>query len=303
MENKFFGVYAALLTPFDENGEICKKRLKNLVKFLISKGIDGLYVCGSTGEGISMDIEERKMVAEIVKEEAENKINIIVHVGFLNTKNAVKLAKHAEKIKIDAISSIPPIYYKFSFDEIYDYYKRIAESTSLPFFIYYIPSTTGIELKNEDLLKFTEIKNIIGLKYTYPDIYLLQDLLLKTNGKWIAFAGSDELFLPSLTMGAVGCIGSTQNILPEIFVDIYKNFKTGNIKKAMELQKRITIAVSLISKYYNGITACKTALKFRGIDVGYGRSPTKEKLSKKEEKEFYDKWKKFFPEYCLILNE
>lgn len=299
MENKFYGVYAALLTPFNEKGDVCKKRLKNLVRFLISKGINGLYICGGTGEGLLMDVDERKKVAEIVKEEAENKVRLIVHIGgSLNTKNAVELAKHAEKMELDGVSSIPPIYYKFSFNEIYNYYKAVAESTSLPFFIYYIPATTGIALSNEDILKFLEIKNIIGLKYTHPDMYLLQDLLIKTKGRWIAFSGPDELFLPALTMGVSGCIGSTQNVLPEIFVDIYKSFKSGDIKRAMELQRKITVAVSMLLRY-GCISPWKVALKFRGVDAGYARSPFEKKLSDAEERALYKEWKEVFPEYTL----
>ena len=295
--NKFYGVYAALITPFDEIGNVDEKRLKNLVRFLISKGIDGLYVCGGTGEGLLMNIEERKKVVEIVKEEVKGKIKIIVHVGgALNTKNSIELAIHSEKIKVDAISSIPPIYYKFSFDEIYNYYYQLANSTNLPFFIYYIPATTGIILKNEEILKLGEIKNIVGLKYTHSDLYLLQDLLLKMKGKWIAFSGPDELFLPALNMGVVGCIGSTQNILPEIFVGIYKNFREGNIEKAIELQKRITIAVSLLKKY-GGITSWKIALKFRGIDVGYAREPFLKDLNKDIKERFKKEWKENFPEF------
>jgi len=296
MKEKIYGVFPALLTPFNEKGNVCKKRLKKLVKFLISKGVDGLYICGSTGEGLLMSVDERKMVAEIVKETVENKVKIISHIGCLNTKDAVELAKHSEKIKLDGVSSIPPIYFRYRFEEIYEYYKNIAEATSLSFLIYYIPSTTGVVLSNDKIAELSKIKNIIGLKYTDTDFYLLQDLLLKVKGKWIALSGSDQMFLPGLTMGTAGCIGSTQNVLPEIFVEIYKNFKEKKIKKAMELQKRITIAVSLLKKY-GGMYAWKTALKFRGVDVGFCRKPMKEKLNNEEEKRFKKEWNKNFPEF------
>ncbi len=298
-KDKFYGVYAALITPFNEDGDVCEKRLRGLVRFLVSKGINGLYICGGTGEGPSMDVDERKKVAEIVKEEADNKVGLIVHIGgALNTRNAVELARHAENIKVDAVSSIAPIYYRMSFNEVYNYYKNVAESTSLPFFIYYIPATTGIALSNNEILKFMEIKNIAGLKYTHPDMYMLQDLLLKAKGRWIAFSGPDELFLPALTMGVVGSIGSTQNVLPEIFLGIYKNFISGNIREAMELQRRITIAVSLLKKY-GGIASWKAALKFRGVDAGYARSPLTQKLGEADEKAFYKEWKENFPEYTV----
>jgi len=299
MGNKFYGVYAALLTPFNKEGMVCKTRLRKLVRFLISKEIDGLYICGGTGEGPSMDVDERKQVVETVKEEAGGKVRLIAHIGgSLNTKNAVKLAKHAEKLKLDAVSSISPIYYKIGFSEVFNYYKTLAESTSLPFLIYYIPTTTGIALSTEELLKFLSIKNIIGLKYTNPDMYILQDLLLKAKGKWLAFSGPDEMFLPGLVMGVVGSIGSTQNVLPEIFIGIYKSFLAGDIKKAMELQKKVTVAVSLLKKY-GGINSWKTALKFRGIDAGYARESLRKDLPETEEKNLYKEWKQNFPEYIL----
>jgi len=297
MKEKFYGVYAALLTPFNEKGLVCKRRLRKLVRFLISKEIDGLYICGGTGEGPSMDVDERKLVVETVREEAGDRVRLIAHIGgSLNTKNAVELAKHAEKMKLDAVSSIVPIYYKVSFNEIFNYYRMVADSTSLPFLIYYIPVTTGTTLSNEEILKFISIKNIIGLKYTNPDMYILQDLLLNAKGRWIAFSGPDEMFLPALTMGVVGSIGSTQNVLPEVFKGIYRNFIAGDIKEAAQLQKRVTVAVSLLKKY-GGITSWKTALRFRGIDAGYAREPLKKVLSESEEKQLYREWKQYFPDF------
>jgi len=297
MNNEFYGVYVALLTPFDEKNNIDEKKMRNHIDFLISKGINGLYICGSTGEGILMDVNERKMVAEIVKDQAKEKVKIIAHIGgSTNARNAIELARHAEKIKLDGISSIPPFYYYYSFEEIYNYYKELSKSTNLPLFVYYIPATTGVVLPNEQMAKLSTIQNIIGLKYTASDLYLLQDLLRKVSGKWIAFSGYDEMFLPALTMGGVGCIGSTQNVVPEIFVHIYNHFTQGNIKKAMELQKRLTIAVNILHKY-GDLVSRKTALQFRGLDVGYCRPPFKKELSQEDKKKLLDEWKKYFPDY------
>ncbi len=295
---KFSGVYAALLTPFNKEGNVCKMRLKKLVRFLVSKEIDGLYICGGSGEGPSMDVEERKLVVETVREEAGGRVRLIAHVGgSLNTRNAVELAKHAEKMKLDAVSSIAPIYFKVGFGEIFNYYKTLAESTSLPFLIYYIPGTTGVSLSNEEILNFLKVKNIIGLKYTNPDMYILQDILIKAKGRWLAFSGPDEMFLPGLAMGVAGCIGTTQNVLPEIFKGIYGSFKSGDMEKAAQLQKKVTVAVSLL-KQYGGITAWKAALKFRGIDAGYAREPLKKQLSESEEKHLQREWKRHFPDFA-----
>ncbi|HOJ39349.1 MAG TPA: dihydrodipicolinate synthase family protein [bacterium] len=297
MKNEFCGVYAALLTPFDRRGRIDEKRLISLVDFLLSRGIDGLYVCGGTGEGLLMNLPERKEVAELVKERVGKRATVISHIGgSLNTENAVALAEHAAEINLDAVSSIAPIYYRFSFREIFSYYRTVAESTSLPFFIYYIPATTGVFLPNEQIAQLATIRQIAGLKYTSPDFYLLQDLLMRCPG-WTAFSGPDEMFLPALTMGVSGCIGSTQNVLPEIFVGIYKAFQQGKLRQAMRLQQRVTQAVSLL-KRHGGMEAWKAALRCRGVEPGFCRPPNRPSLPEDEFKELAGEWKRLFPEYA-----
>lgn len=300
MEDRFSGVFAALFTPFNEREEVCKRRLKKLVKFLVAKGVN-LYICGSTGEGLLMSVEERKLVAEVVKETAEDKVKIIAHVGTLNTKDAIELAKHSEKIGLDGISSIAPTYYKYTFNEIFDYYKAIADSSSLPFLIYHVPIYTGVILTNDEIAKLSQIKNVIGLKYTDTNLYVLQDLLNKVGGRWIAFSGADEMFLPALTMGVSGCIGTTVNILPELFIGIYNSFRSGDIDKAMALQRKLNIAISILYEYEQ-IAPWKAALKFRGIDVGYARPPHKRRLTAEEEGKIQKVWKENLPEFSEALR-
>jgi N-acetylneuraminate lyase len=298
MKEAFSGVYAALLTPFDEKGRVSAKKLRALIRFEISKGLNGLYICGSTGEGINMNVDERKQVAEIVSEEARGKVKVIVHVGgSTNTANAVELVKHASRLKLDAVASIPPIYYPFRFDDIFDYYRAIAEASNLPLFIYYIPQLTGGALSNDKLVELGKIQNIIGIKYTAHDFFTLQDLLLKMDNRWIAFSGPDEMFLPALTMGVVGSIGSTQNVIPEIFLEIYRSFKSGDIQRAMQYQRIVTRAVSLLIQY-GGMSAWKAALGFRGIDAGFCKPPLRTTLSAKEMAAMKTQWIKILPEHA-----
>lgn len=298
MDNNFHGVYAALLTPFDEKEKVSERRLRGLVRFLISKGLHGLYICGSTGEGINMNVDERKLVAEIVKDEARDKIKIICHIGGSNnTKNAVELAKHAKKLKLDGLSSVPPFYYGYSFNDIFKYYNDVASCTDLPFIIYYIPGTTGVTISNDKMMELAKIKNIIGLKFTGYDFYSMQELLMMTKGRWIAFSGPDEMSLPALTMGVVGSIGSTQNNLPEIFLGIYNSFKSGNIQKAMQLQRRITPAITF-TRRFGSLVSRKVCLKFRGVDAGFCKRPLLQKMTKENERKLKEIWKRHFPEYC-----
>ncbi|MCX6991841.1 MAG: dihydrodipicolinate synthase family protein [Kiritimatiellaeota bacterium] len=299
--NKIFcGVFAALLTPFNAKGAICETRLKQLVNFLLSKGINGFYVCGGTGEGPLMDVDERKHVVEIVKRTVGNKAAIIAHVGGTNnTRNAVSLARHAEQIGCDGVSSVFPGYYAYSFEEYFRYYKSLAECTQLPFFIYYNPHVGGGSSANK-MAQFAKIRNIVGIKYTDYDLFSLQRLQQQINDKWIVFSGPDEFFLPALTMGVVGSIGGTQNILPEVYIQIYKNFKAGNIQEAMRLQRKITNVVSLLLT--NGfIRSLKTVLRFRGLDGGCCRPPYLEKVSPEQERNMRKQWKELMPEYAENL--
>ncbi len=297
MKENFSGVYAALLTPFDERGRISEKKLRGLIRFEIGKGLNGLYICGSTGEGINMNVDERKEVAEIVTEEARGKVKVIVHVGgSTNTANAMELVKHASKLKLDAVASIPPIYYPFRFADIFNYYQALAEASDLPLFIYYIPQLTGGALSNDKLVELGKIQNIIGIKYTAHDFFTLQDLLLKMDNRWIAFSGPDEMFLPALTMGVVGSIGSTQNVIPELFLEIYKSFHGGDMHRAMQCQQLVTRAVSLLIQY-GGIAAWKTALSFRGIDAGLCKPPLRIALPDQDKATMKKQWLKLFPEH------
>lgn len=298
MEKKFYGVYVALLTPFDEKDRLDIGKLRKLVNFLLSKEINGLYICGSSGEGFLMNVAERKLVAEVVKDEVKEKVRIIAQIGSYDARDAIELARHAEKIGLDGLSSTPPLYYSYTFSEIYNYYARLASATSLPFFIYYIPATTGVSLSIKQLSEFKKIENIIGFKYTASDLYLLQDILQKVEGKWIAFSGLDQLFLPALTMGTAGSIGTTQNILPDVFVKIYNYFHQNKNKKAMELQSKITEAVTLLLST-GSHQACKAILQLKGIDAGYCRPPFLRKLSEEKKTSLFKKWREVFPEFTI----
>ena len=140
------GIIPALITPFKEDGAIYETALRNLVDHLIESGVGGFYLTGSTGEGFLMTAEERKKVVEIVIEQTAKRVPIIVHVGTIDTKTAEDLAKHAYDSGANAISSVPPFYYRFEFNEIYNYYKDLASAAPLPLVIYNIPATTGVEI-------------------------------------------------------------------------------------------------------------------------------------------------------------
>jgi len=295
MDQKFSGVFAALLTPFDRNGRIMGNRLAELVDFLLAEGINGFYVCGASGECAAMTVPERMRVAEIVRNRVGSRIPLIAHVGAAGSvRNAITLARHAEKLGYDMISSLPSVNNPGKFPEVFRYYRKLAGSVSRPFLIYY----KGLSFSDRQVAGFASVRNICGLKYTDFDLSRLQSLLLKAPAEWIAFSGPDELVLPALTVGTVGCIGCHQNAVPETYLEIYRNFQRGRLREAMRFQEQTARLVALSMKYRGyggGIFVSKAILKSRGIDLGYCRPPYGKQLSPEPEKKLHAEIRKVFP--------
>lgn len=269
----FKGLFTAQLTPFDKNNKINDSALEKLIKYNIEMGVTGFYVCGSTAEAFHMTADERKYVLEAVRSIAKEK-TIIAHVGSLNEAEAIDLAKHAEKIGADAVSSVAPFYYRLSFDEIKDYYFRVAESVSLPMLVYNIPITTGINMTMKELEQFFVSDKFFGIKHTSSDFFTLEQVKSKYPEK-IALNGFDEMFLAGLIMGADGGIGSTYNFMASKFVKIIENFKNGNIKAAQEIQHEINKVVASLFKTAL-MPAQKEVLNQLGFDFGICRKPFRE---------------------------
>ena len=261
--NKFKGAFAALLTPYDPFGNIDHKVLKKQVEWLIRQGIDGFYVCGSTGEAFLLSPAERKAVLESVCEANNGEKTVIAHVGQIATEHAVDLARHARSMNVDAISSISPFYYKFSKEEINSYYGDLMDSVDLPFFIYNFPKLSGFAITLEVLEKMRKYPQLTGVKFTDSDFY--PDLCI--------WNGYDEMFLCGLCMGADGGVGSTYNVLCPAIQGIRSNFEAGNIKKAQEYQHLVNDMIAVMSKDGNIFLSIKAILTLEGMDFGGCRKP------------------------------
>lgn len=270
--DKFEGVFTALITPFDKDDNINEDSLRRVIRYNLDDGVSGFYVCGSTGEWPLLTIDERKRILEIVKDEVGDKASIIVNIGCISTRFSIDLARHSEDVGVSAISSFPPIYYRFTREEIKRYYFDIAESTSVPLIIYYIPSFTNIEMSLDYLLELLSHKNIIGVKFTSMDLFMLERI--KTLSGKIVFNGFDEVFLAGLSLGADGMIGSTCNFVPDIITSIYNSFKSGDLKSAYSYQQKLNRIIKDILGF-GVIPAIKEILNMAGFECGKPRKPFK----------------------------
>ncbi len=276
------GVIPAMLTCFDENEEVDVKRTVEFVDYLIEKGAEGLYITGSTGEGFLMTNEERKVVTKAVCEAVAGRVPVIVHVGDIGTKKSIDLAKYAEECGADAISSVPPFYFNWRQDDIFNYYKDISDSVDLPMIVYNV-CLAGL-MSRDTVKRLASIKNVKGLKFTAKDFDIM-NLLKKDLGEdFMIYSGSDEVATLGLLSEADGIIGSFYNMIPETFIEINKRALSGDIKGAYEIQK---MATELIHYYiqWDFFPIMREVLRGKGfIDIGYSRrpfaTPTKEVMDK-----------------------
>jgi len=268
---KYRGIFPALLTPFDANDRVAEQSLADLIDYNLKKGVGGFYVGGSTAEAFLLDQEERKIVMDVAAQSAEGKCTLIAHIGTIATRQAVALAEHAAKLGYDAISSVAPFYYKFSFEEIRRYYMTLAEASGLPVFIYNFPANSGVNLTVDNISTFLFDPRFIGVKHTSQDYFALRQFKTAFPNK-ILYNGYDETFLAGLSMGADGAIGSTFNFMAEKFVAIQRFFDEGKIHEAAALQEKVSAIIVSLCKY-GVMQGEKAVLDALGIPMGECRAP------------------------------
>jgi len=263
------GVYSALFSPLGRQGELDKEKLKTLIHHEIASGAEGFYCCGSSGEGLLLETEERKAVAEIVAGEVQDRLPFIVHTGALSTRAAIDLSVHAKKCGASAVSLIPPIYYNYSVNEIEQYYTDILNTVDIGVIVYNIPQFTSISFSKKNV--FLNDKRIIGIKHTSMNLYDLERIKQAFPDK-IIFNGFDEIFLSGLSAGADAAIGLTINIFPKLFIAIREEFHKGNISGAKGLQLLINDFIEVILGA-GVFPAAKYCMTLQGIDIGPCRKP------------------------------
>ena len=266
MEFDATGVYPANITAKARDGEVDLKQTAAVVEFLYSKGVDGLHVCGSTGEFATLKIEQRKAVAEACIEAASGRGKVIVHVGAVSTEDSRELARHAAHSGAYAVSSVPPYYYCATPESVLNHYRSIADASGLPLVIYDNPHTTGFTVTVELAGELAEEGTVHGIKLARHDMYALAREANLNDGKFIVYPVETFYLAGLATAPRAGTIGSMGNWIPEAFVGIKRNFEAGNLTRAAELQR---LVCELINAYGAEEIACTKALvELRGIPCG-----------------------------------
>ena len=273
---KYEGIIPAFYACYDREGKINPAAVRELTQYYIDKGVQGLYVGGSSGECIYQGKEERKVVLENVMAVAKGKLTIIAHIACNNTADSQELAAHAESLGVDAIASIPPIYFKLPPYAIAKYWNDMsAAAPNTDFIIYNIPQLAGVSLSVPLLKEMLRNPNVIGVKNSSMPT---QDIQMWRDEGAIVFNGPDEQLISGLVMGAVGGIGGTYGAMPELYVELYRCVKAGELAKALEIQNDCCrIIYKMCSGHGNMYGMIKEILRINGgPDCGSVRAPLAE---------------------------
>lgn len=268
------GVFPALLTPFTKDDRIHEKVLADLVEYNLEKGVNGFYVGGSTAEAFLLSLEERKQILEVVMATVAGRASVITHIGCIATSQSIELAKHACRLGVQALSSIPPFYYKFSIEEIRNYYMQIVNEVDVPMIIYNFPGNSGVVFTDDDLAYFLNDCRFAGIKHTSNDYFALERIKTRFPEK-VVFNGFDEMFLAGISMGADGGIGSTYNFMAEKFISICDLVRIGRADEALAVQHDINTIIKEIIKV-GVIPGVKAVMNLLGFDFGVARAPFRE---------------------------
>ena len=267
----FTGSGVALITPFDENGEVNYSRLREILEFHVINHTDAIIVTGTTGEGSTLNDEEKISVIEFTVNIINNRIPVIAGTGSNDTRHAAEFSKRVEKLGVDGLLVVTPYYNKGNENGIYEHYKAIAEGVKIPIIMYNVPSRTGVNLSIQLLKRLAQIENITALKEASGNISYVAEIAREVPELDI-YSGNDDMVVPVLSLGGKGVISVSANIIPDISHDMTVSFLKGDVKKARELQLKYNDLVNALFLETNP-APIKEAMNFLGYEVGNCRLP------------------------------
>lgn len=272
---KLYGVITAMTTPSTADGKVDTAALEEQTEYLIEKGIQCLYPCGTTGEMYLMSAEERELVAETVVKKAAGRVTVFIHVGAMTVDETIRLAQHAHKIGADGVGVVTPSYFTVNDRAMVEYYKTVCAALpdDFPVYVYVIPQLAHNDISAATMEQIAAAcKNVVGVKYSFADMRRINEYLQVRNGNFSVVPGADDLFLPALVCGCDGVVSGCSGPFPEAFVEVYKAFQSGDLEGARKAQVAATELVKLM-QFGGDMSIFKNILTFRGVTGGHMRKP------------------------------
>ncbi|MBO5609415.1 MAG: 4-hydroxy-tetrahydrodipicolinate synthase [Eubacterium sp.] len=280
----FKGSGVALVTPFDENYQVDYGQLRKLVDFHVEHKTDAIIVCGTSGESATMSVEEHLECIEVVAKQANGRIPVIAGTGSNDTMTAIELSKEAEKCGVDGLLMVTPYYNKCTQGGLFKHYEKVSEAIDTPIIVYNVPSRTGCNILPATAVKMAkEIKNVVAIKEASGNISQVAELAHLADGCIDIYSGNDDQILPLMSLGGIGVISVTANIIPDDTHDLCQKFFDGDVQGSLELQlKAIDLCKALFCEV-NPIPV-KKATELMGLTNGVVRLPLTEMEPQNAEK-------------------
>lgn len=268
------GVVTPIVTPVDAEENVDEQGLKNVIDYVLSGGVHGIFVLGSNGEFYGLDFENQKRAIEITVNHANGKVPVYAGASAITTKGCIKLAQTAEKAGADAITVLTPLFIKPNEKELYNHFEAIAKSTSLPVLLYNNPDKTTNNISASLLEKLAKIDNIVGIKNTSLNFAQTIEFIRVANniGNFKVFAGSDYYIYATLAYGGIGCVAGTANVAPRLVVEIYEKYITGDYEGALDAQFKL-IPLRDAYNYGSFPVVMKECLNLMGMNIGHTVKP------------------------------
>lgn len=268
----FGRISTAMVTPFDAKGNIDFQKTSHLVEYLLKNGSDSLVISGTTGESPTLTFEEKAALFKHVVNVVGKRVPVIAGTGNYNTKDSIELTKKAEDIGVDAILLVAPYYNKPNQEGLYQHFKAIAESTSLPVMIYNIPGRSSVNIEPETIIRLSEVSNIKAVKEASGNLVQMTQIIANTPDDFVLYCGDDSLALPTLSIGGVGVVSVAAHIIGNEMQQMIQAFFSGIVTEAAKWhQKLLPIMKGLFAA--PSPAPVKTALQLKGLNVGSVRLP------------------------------
>lgn len=277
MDTSFIhGVIPPIVTPVDADECVEELGLRRVIDHVIAGGVHGILVLGSNGEFFGLNHEQQQRAITITIDHVKGRVPVYIGIGAISTRECIKLARMAEEKEAQAITILPPMFLRPNEDELYEHFRAVAESTSLPVLLYNNPDRVGTNISANLIERLADIPNIVGVKDSSGDLTLTAEYIRRTRDRGFkVMAGRDVMILGSLVYGAVGCVASTANIVPALVVKIYEKYREGDLKGALEAQYELA-PLRMAFNLGSFPVATKDAANLIGLGVG---NPIKPNIS------------------------
>jgi 4-hydroxy-tetrahydrodipicolinate synthase len=269
---QFGKIVTAMVTPFDSKGNIDFAKTTSLVNYLLENGTDSIVVAGTTGESATLTTEEKAALFRHVVSVVNGRVPVIAGTGTNNTRASIELTKKAEEIGVDAVLLVAPYYNKPNQEGLYQHFKAIAESTSLPVMLYNIPGRSVVNMAVDTVVRLSEIPNIVAVKDASGNLDAMTEIIARTREDFQLYSGDDSITLPVLAIGGTGVVSVASHIIGNEMQQMIAAFEAGDNKKAAKLHQKLLPIMKGLFAAPNPVPV-KTALQLKGLDVGSVRLP------------------------------